>query len=173
MPTWLTILVAVLGGSFFGGVATVLAARCNATSESRTRKRDLTAEAYANALAGIEEVFQAVHQAYSGSHTGPTEDDETADTRSDRVRTWLDDVYRSASAKQAAAKLLSSAEVERALMEFNRVLAKELAPGLACGEGETVMQKLDTLHDALLRSMKQHLRELVDEQPWWKLWRQR
>ena len=64
MAIWATILIAVLGGSLAGGLATVIAAWMNARHDTRVRLHGIIAAAYAEAVAGIEEVYHVVSTVY-------------------------------------------------------------------------------------------------------------
>ncbi|MBN1837874.1 MAG: hypothetical protein JW820_18600 [Spirochaetales bacterium] len=164
MPVWATILVAVLGGSLAGGVATVLAARIHARHDSRMRVHDRTAAAYAEALAAIEQVFQLVHGVFSElkrtlEKTPPPSDRALAAARA-KARVQTNAAVAAASAREAPAKLLASPKVLEALAGVDRFVAEELITGIMEGQGDALAERMDGVYSPLVDSMRTHLEYL-------------
>lgn len=152
MPDWVTIIVALVVGLFGGVVGTVISSR----HDTRMRVLNLTVESYSRALAATEEIFLTTFARYDEllKRAVTVSADEAA------VREEVDEIRSKTAAMQAPAKLLGSREVEKALHDFNTVLADKLVPAIRGGDVSGVRGELDAIHDRLLQEMQKHLQSL-------------
>lgn len=158
---WGTILVAIATGSIAGAFATIWAARAAVRHDTRMRLHELTATAYTDALAAMEEVFHVVNSVYSDPRLRCGPGDEMVEENAlDTARKKTDAVQAKASAQQAPAKLLASPPVEQDISEFNDVLASKLISGITTGQGPAVLREMNDIHDRLLLNMRVHLNQL-------------